>query len=172
MSNLGTCLINGRGTAKGVNAAARWLERAAERYRQAAASGPANAQVWLGRMLCFGEDFPQNRPETFKWSLEAAKQNQAEAQYLGGHTYSVGSGVAKNPQETFVWQLKAARQGHAKATTTSAAAWKTEPASAEQLGGDSMVAAGRPKRPPEGPGRVERPHGALVIWATRLIPEA
>ena len=87
----------------------------ADKYRQAAEQGDAEAQFKLGLCYYKGEGVPQNYAEAVKWYRKAAGQGYAQAQYNLGECYHKGEGVPKNYFAAVKWFRKAAEQGNALA---------------------------------------------------------
>ena len=87
----------------------------ANKYRQAAEQGDAEAQYKLGMCYYNGDGVPQNYAEAVKWFRQAAEQGHPKAQYILGYCYEYGDGVPQNSAEALKWWRKAAEQGHASA---------------------------------------------------------
>jgi hypothetical protein len=103
--NLGAAYDNGIGTARDVEKAITWYEKAAEQ-------GVAEAQFNLAHILV-DEDISAARAA--KWMARAAAQGMVDAEFLMGVIYAEGLGVAKDDDEAHRWLQKAIDKGHAGA---------------------------------------------------------
>ena len=88
---------------------------AIEHFKNAAESGHARAQLYLGKAYMLGRGTEKNPEEAFKWFKKSADQGVAEAQFFLGRAYMLGEGTAMNETEGFKWFIKAAEQGDADA---------------------------------------------------------
>ena len=91
------------------------VRRLAERYRQAAERGDAEAQFELGYMYAAGIGLPADSAEAASWYRKAAAQGHASAQYNLGFLYHHGDGILKNTTQAAILYRRAAEQGHAEA---------------------------------------------------------
>lgn len=87
----------------------------ADRTREMAEQGDAEAQFNLGVMSEKGEGVGQDYKEAVKWYRKAAEQGEGRAQYNLALAYYRGRGVAQDFHEAVKWVRKAAQQGIAKA---------------------------------------------------------
>ncbi len=83
----------------------------ANKYRQAAEQGDADAQNTLGECYYYGRGVPEDKEEAVKWFRQAAEQGHAPAQNTLGECYYNGEGVRKNKTMAVEWYSKAADQG-------------------------------------------------------------
>ena len=87
----------------------------AERLRELAEQGDADAQNRLGLLHFIGGVVRKDLGEAARWFRKAAEQRHAGAQHNLGRAYENGEGVAKNAREAAQWYRKAAKQGDASA---------------------------------------------------------
>ena len=146
----GLAYRDGHGTAKDLEASARWINRAADRgepraqylvglayysgtgvardyahavrfLTAAATQGHAEAQLLLGRAFANGRGVAKNRAWAARWYGKAAAQGLREAQFTYGVVRASGLGLPKNRRRGYAWLLLAARAGHPKAGEVAAA---------------------------------------------------
>ncbi len=79
-------------------------------YRQAAESGSASAQFFLGRMYETGQNRKQDTAIAANWYRKAAAQGHRLAQYRLGQMFFTGSGVRQDYTIAAKWFELAARQ--------------------------------------------------------------
>ena len=92
----------------------------AERHRQAAEQGDAEAQFSLGFLYEGGVGVPKDVAQAAIWYRKAAEQGLAIAQVRLGQLYYVGDvGVPKDAAQAAIWFRKAAEQGEADVLTLS-----------------------------------------------------
>ena len=75
-----------------------------------AASGDAEAQLYLGRAYDSGHGVKTDIAQAAKWYEAAAEQGNAEAQNSIGSLYLAGEGVSKDPIKACEWFTKSAAQ--------------------------------------------------------------
>ncbi len=85
--------------------------------REAAESGNAEAQFFLGLMYEKGAGVEKNYKQADAWYRKAARQGHALAQNNLGSMYYYGKGVEKDYLQAFGWYQMAARQGIPEAQT-------------------------------------------------------
>jgi TPR repeat protein len=100
---LGTAYRDGLGTDIDIDAAAKWIGKAAEQ-------GLAEAQVQFAGMLMYGEGVPEDAAAAVGLFRKAAGQNNVDAQLALGVAYGDGAGVDKDFVESTRWFRQAAEQ--------------------------------------------------------------
>lgn len=90
-------------------------EEAAAWYKQAALSGYAAAQNYLGEYYYYGNGVEEDKEEAVEWFRKAAEQGYAAAQNSLGKCYYNGEGVEQDYKEAVKWYQKAVKQGYAAA---------------------------------------------------------
>jgi TPR repeat protein len=90
--------------------------QAAQKFREVAKQGHAEAQFKLARMYFDGKGVTKDLNQTTKWYRKAAKLGHVEAQFqlAGVYRFGVG-GVAKDLAKATQWYQKAAEQGSVEA---------------------------------------------------------
>ena len=95
--------------------AARWYRKASEqgdymaqRYRQDAEQGDAEAQYRLAELYRIGQGVGKDYAQAVKWYRRAAEQDHVEARYWLGRLYENGRGVEQDDSEAAEWYKKAA----------------------------------------------------------------
>jgi len=83
--------------------------------QQAAKTGDAYAQNFLGVIYADGQLVKQDAKQSTAWFQLAAKQWYAPAQANLGMAYASGFGVKQNAEQARIWWRKAAEQGDALA---------------------------------------------------------
>lgn len=97
----------------GVEAASGGNHReAADRWRQAAALGHADAAFRLGALYEEGRGVEQDHERAVHWYRRAAQNGNESARFNLGHMYAKGQGVEKNAATAARWYEKAARDGN------------------------------------------------------------
>ena len=81
-----------------------------ERLVEAAESGDADAQFYLGRCYHNGFGVQQNYLQAVKWYTKSASQGNGKAQHNLGVCYYEGIGVTQDYKEAIDWLTKAAEQ--------------------------------------------------------------
>ena len=119
---LGVMYDEGLGVAEDDGEAVTWYEMALvdgnghtdaiARIREIAENGSADVQHTLSNYYYYGTVVQQDLPESFVWTLKAARQGHLIAQFDAGFMYDEGQGVAENDGEAIEWYRKAAEQGH------------------------------------------------------------
>lgn len=89
-------------------------------YREAAAGGSAEAQVWLAWFL----DHAEENEEAVSWYSAAAEQGDAGGMAGLAEMYAKGEGVERDPARARQLFEQAAEAGHVKSMTVLAAAWE------------------------------------------------
>jgi len=89
-------------------------------YREAAAGGSAEAQVWLAWFL----DHAEENEEAVSWYSAAAEQGDAGGMAGLAEMYAKGEGVERDPAHARQLFEQAAEAGHVKSMTVLAAAWE------------------------------------------------
>ena len=79
--------------------------------KKGAASGDADAQLFLGLAYEMGQDLPKDTASAVYWYQRAAEQGHPEAQSLLGFAYNEGKIVPKDIAASAMWHKKAAQQG-------------------------------------------------------------
>jgi len=135
--NLGFCYGNGDGVKKNLQEAIKWIRLAAEqghegakdflkdvlgdennvdfsdsaeRYREGAEQGDAEAQFNLGSCYYHGEGIEEDKEEALKWFLKAAEQGLASAQFKLGFIHATEDGFLEDKEEAVKWYRLAAEQ--------------------------------------------------------------
>src|SRR3984957_9994281 len=103
------------GTAFGLAADQKDLDRKFEETKIKADAGDATAQLILGCLYFSGEGVTKDETEGVKWVRKAAEKNDSVAQFYLGVFYENGQGVAQDEEEAFKWYRKAAEQNLAMA---------------------------------------------------------
>lgn len=86
--------------------------QAAQKFRQAAKQGHAEAQFKLARMYFDGKGVVKDLNQTIEWYRKAAKLGHLDAQVQLASVYRFGVGrVSKNLTKATQWYQKAAEQG-------------------------------------------------------------
>lgn len=139
----GRVLAEGRGGPRDVQGAQEWLARAVEGgsseaavllariylsaksdeaakaagglLQQAAASGNAEGQYYLGLLQRSGRGIARDPAGSFKSFLASARQGYVESQYELARAYSRGEGVPQSNAEAQKWLTEAAGNGHVRA---------------------------------------------------------
>lgn len=130
-----SCYKNGIGTAKNLNNAITYFEKAAnlgsvDAMREVAflylsTARASKAFAWFekgmnddvvclfnyGKMLMEGNGVQKDQQKGFNALLSAAKQNYPEAQYWVGCAYYDGNGVVRSAEQGAEWMIKAANAG-------------------------------------------------------------
>jgi localization factor PodJL len=88
---------------------------APESIRQAAMSGEAEAQFFIGGRFLDGTSIPQDFAQAAKWYHRAALQGLAPAQYRLATLFERGSGVQQDKEEARRWYERAALKGNVRA---------------------------------------------------------
>ncbi len=101
---VGLAYKDGRGTARNLEAGAKWINAAAER-------GDARAQYLTGAIYYYGTGVEQDYATAVAHLADAAVQGHPEAQHLLAQAFANGRGVPKNPTWAARWYGKAAAQG-------------------------------------------------------------
>lgn len=91
-----------------------YYQTALNEFHKSADEGDALAQLLLGNMYKFVEEYKDTR-EAFKWYRLAAEQGVAEAQFSLGTFYADGEGVLQDYKEALKWYHLAAKQGYLRA---------------------------------------------------------
>ena len=102
--SLGTLYLQGRGTEKDPEEAARWLLLAAQ-------AGIAGSQAQLGMLYSQGEGVEEDPEEAARWLRKAAVQGHPMAQATLGVMAYQGVGTPHNKIESYMWTSLAAEQG-------------------------------------------------------------
>ena len=89
-------------------------------YREAAAGGSAEAQVWLAWFL----DHAVENEEAVSWYSAAAEQGDAGGIAGLAEMYAKGEGVERDPLRARQLFEQAAEAGHVRSMTVIAAAWE------------------------------------------------
>lgn len=89
--------------------------KAIRHLRTGAECGHPKAQFYLAEMYYYGRGVKQDRDESARWYLEAAKQGHLDAQCELADMYSLGKGIARNSAEARKWYRRAAIKGHVNA---------------------------------------------------------
>jgi TPR repeat protein len=103
---------------------AREPARAAAYFRQAAATGDATAQYYLGVMTQRGEGVPADAAQAAQLFRAAAAAGSGQAMLLLGNAYRSGNGVPRNEQRAIELYQRAGEQGNAAALQTLAMAYR------------------------------------------------
>lgn len=82
---------------------------------RSAASGNAQAQYELAKVLTAGTPAAQNNREAVKWLKKAAEKEHAQSEHLLGVLTARGQGVRPNPEKAVALFRKAATLGYAPA---------------------------------------------------------
>lgn len=85
----------------------------ADKYRNAAKEGDAEAQYNYGVCYADGIGVEKNEQQAVAWFRQSAEKGYAEAQYKLAECYLNGQGVDKDLGQAIEWCRKAAEQGHA-----------------------------------------------------------
>ena len=101
---VGLAYKDGRGTARNLEAGAKWINAAAER-------GDARAQYLTGMIYYYGTGVERDYEAAAAHLADAAVQGHPEAQHLLAQAFANGRGVPKNPAWAARWYGKAATQG-------------------------------------------------------------
>ena len=83
----------------------------ADKYREAAEQGDAEAQCNLGLCYYNGWGVKQDYTQAVYWYRKAAEQGNAKAQFNLGLCYATGQGVEQDYTQAAHWYRKAAEQG-------------------------------------------------------------
>lgn len=102
-------------------------EEAAAWYKQAALSGYAAAQDYLGECYYYGNGVEKDKETAVKWFQKAAEQGYAAAQNHLGYCYYRGEGVGRDQETAVKWFQKAAEQGYAAAQNNLGVYYCTPP---------------------------------------------
>jgi len=90
----------------------KYFIQAAQKFREAAKQGHAEAQFKLAGMYFNGKGVGKDFNQTTKWYHEAAKLGHLDAQFKLAGFYHFGlGGVAKDLTKATLWYQKAAEQG-------------------------------------------------------------
>jgi len=89
-------------------------------YREAAAGGSAEAQVWLAWFL----DHAEENDEAVSWYRAAAEQGDAGGMAGLAEMYAKGEGVERDPARARELFEQAAEAGHVTSMIVLAAAWE------------------------------------------------
>ncbi|KAK9818102.1 hypothetical protein WJX72_007209 [[Myrmecia] bisecta] len=87
-------------------------EQALRYFRQAAASGDADAMAHLGHMYANGQGVTQSNETALEWFKQGAEKNHPSALYGLGYMHLSGYGLAKDHRKAFKYFSAAAEQGH------------------------------------------------------------
>lgn len=87
----------------------------ADRFREAAEQGDADAQNKLGVCYEFGFGVEKDAASAAKWYRRAAEQGLAKAQYSLGYCCLFGEGIEHDPADAESWYLKSAQNGNVNA---------------------------------------------------------
>ena len=90
-------------------------EATANKLKEAAEGGDAEAQFKFGECCQNGRGVKQNDAEAAKWYGKAAEQEHAAAQFKLAECYQNGKGVNLDDAEAVKWYRKAAKQGQTDA---------------------------------------------------------
>ena len=103
-ATLGRYHLLGERFPRDLNAALKWLEKAAEQ-------DCASAMTALAAMYMFGDGVKVNGRKAVELLTRAIELGDAEALYVRGVCSEKGIGVAKDPEDAKAWYAKAAEQG-------------------------------------------------------------
>lgn len=93
---LASCYMFGKGTAKDLIEAEKWMRRAAEQ-------GSPLGQFSLGGMLYQGLGVMVDYPQAMVWLRKSAEQQFVKAQYQLGGVYAEGKAVRANLVLAYMW---------------------------------------------------------------------
>ncbi len=93
---LASCYMFGKGTAKDLVEAEKWMRKAAEQ-------GSPLGQFSLGGMLYHGLGVKVDYPQAMAWWRRAAEQQFVKAQYQLGGVYAEGKAVRPNLVLAYMW---------------------------------------------------------------------
>ena len=102
--SVGSLYLQGRGTEKNLEEAARWLLLAAE-------AGIPESQAQIATLYTDGEGVDEDPEEAARWYRKAAVQGHAMAQATLGVMAYQGVGTPHNKIESYMWTSLAAEQG-------------------------------------------------------------
>ena len=85
---------------------------ALQKFRTAADTGDAEAELQLATLLEQGKGVAVDPKAAFGWAMKSAEQGNADAQYMVGNLYASGKVGARNITEYLVWLKRAAQQGN------------------------------------------------------------
>lgn len=115
---LGLAYLFGKGVAKDLDEAAKWL-------KMSALQGNAEAQLMIGTMYSAGDGVPQNLTDALVWLQKAYAQGNTRAKemlgilyFRGCEVYGRGEGVPKDMNIAMEWCTKAADVGHSQGQYT------------------------------------------------------
>lgn len=92
----------------GINGYDKDYDKAVKIFREAALSGYAYGQMWLGFCYATGNGVPLSYTEAVKWYKLAANQGEPNAEYYLGWCYETGNGISKSLSDAVYWYRKAA----------------------------------------------------------------
>jgi len=105
MYDVGKLYQRGRGVNRNINKAAEW-------FKKAAATGHAGAQARLGILYFEGRGVKQNYQKALKLLNAAAKKNVSSAYYQLANMFELGTGVRQDLHQSIYWYKKAKQSGY------------------------------------------------------------
>lgn len=100
----------------GNNAVAQIASMSISQLQQAAQSGQAAAQFFLGNHYKLGQGVRQDLAQAFNWFKKAADQGIPSAQLNVGQMYANGTGVRQDLNAAKAYLMKAAKMGDNRAS--------------------------------------------------------